>query len=235
VNATSGQLSEHHIESQHLLIGGSRRVRLYQPATTEASPLLVVFDGQDYTDQGDIIGLIEGMVAEKEIRPLALALLDHAGQGRVVEYLSDSTYAVVCQQVLPLAQQNLQLLPEQANGIGQYGLLGASMGGLIALNVGARAPHIFGKVIRQSGAFGMRGGLEPLLLSYIRHAPPPPLQVWLDVGLHEFLLEPNRRMRNLLAERGYAVEYREFEGGHNYPDWRNALRQGLRHLFPPVR
>jgi enterochelin esterase family protein len=53
----------------------------------------------------------------------------------------------------------------------------------------------------------------------------------MDVGRFEWLLEPNRRLYELLQERGYNAAYREYNAGHNYPAWRNDLRYGLEAAF----
>ena len=48
----------------------------------------------------------------------------------------------------------------------------------------------------------------------------------MDVGRYEWLLESNRRLHALLVERGYDVTYREYNGGHNYPAWRDDVWRG---------
>ena len=40
-------------------------------------------------------------------------------------------------------------------------------------------------------------------------------------------------MHQLLAGRGYDVTYHEYNGGHNYPSWRDDLLHGLEVLFGP--
>jgi enterochelin esterase family protein len=127
-----------------------------------------------------------------------------------------------------LARQELDLVDPAAQP-GAYGLLGASMGGLQALYAGLRAPGIFGHVLSQSGAFDQ----DYVAWDLIRHGPPRPLRLWLDVGRHEWLLEPNRRLVSLLRDKGYDLGYHEHNGGHNYPSWRDQVWRGLEHLFPP--
>jgi enterochelin esterase family protein len=54
----------------------------------------------------------------------------------------------------------------------------------------------------------------------------------MDVGKMDFLLEDNRRMKNILTENGYKFTYRECSGAHNYTSWRNDVWRGLEELFP---
>ena len=53
----------------------------------------------------------------------------------------------------------------------------------------------------------------------------------MDVGRYEWLLDCNRQMAELLVEKGYAVTYREYNAGHNYPAWQNDVWRGLESLF----
>jgi len=128
--------------------------------------------------------------------------------------------------VLPLARKALKLIDVKKTP-GAYGVLGASMGGLIALYSGLRHPEIFGHVISQSGAF-----YQPFVVNDLVQArQAPQLKIWMDAGALEYLLPYNRQMQARLAAKGYAVSYQEYRGGHNYTAWRNEVATGLETLF----
>lgn len=225
-----GKLSRHRIENGWLLANGKRWVHLYQPPVEHPVPLLVVYDAQDYLTRGRITQIVDNLIAQGRIEPIAMALVDNGGPARGVEYwCSDATVGFIMQDALTLARERLNLV-DPAEQPGAYGVLGASMGGLMALYTGLRVPHVFGRVLSQSGAFEL-GEVETVASQLVRHMPPQPLKIWMDAGRYEWLLEPNRRMRDLLAERGYEVTYREYNGGHNYPCWRNDVWRGLEALF----
>jgi len=40
-------------------------------------------------------------------------------------------------------------------------------------------------------------------------------------------LETKRRLHDILIAKGYVVRYQEFNGNHNYIDWRGSLGDGL--------
>ncbi|MDP9265571.1 MAG: alpha/beta hydrolase-fold protein [Chloroflexota bacterium] len=124
-------------------------------------------------------------------------------------------------------------LLERARSRSAHGVLGSSLGGLFALYAGLRAPEAFGHVLAQSGTYAM-GGRDFVVHDLVRHGPTRELRIWLDCGTMERLLEGNRRMCALLRERGYAVEYREFHGGHNWTSWRDDVWRGLEWLFPAI-
>jgi enterochelin esterase family protein len=96
---------------------------------------------------------------------------------------------------------------------------------------GLRMPEVFGKVLSQSGVFEMEGR-DFAAVDLIRHGQANQLNIWMDAGKLEWLLEDNRRVHTLLAEKHYQVTYREFTGGHCYTAWRDNVWRGLEALFP---
>jgi enterochelin esterase family protein len=153
-------------------------------------------------------------------------------QARFIEYnCSEATLGALLTHVLPLAQEHLDLIVVK-NTPGAYGMLGASMGGLMALYSAMRLPQIFGSVISQSGAFNPRG-YDSVLSELVRLCEPKPIRVWMDTGVYDFryLISANRQMRDLLVERGYDVTYKEYNAGHNFPAWRDEIWRGLEHLY----
>lgn len=242
---TRGRTTRHLVRGDHLIAGGERIVYLYQPPVEAPCPLLVVWDGRDYLRRARIRQIVENLMAARRIEPVALALVEHGGAARFMEYAcSESTLAFLMRHVLPLARAHLRLAdPREGRGdeerAGAYGALGASMGGLMALYAGLRLPEVFGRVLSQSGAFGLEvAGRDLVAAELIRQArPAQPAQsmrpeVWMDCGRYEWLVESNRRTHRLLVEQGFAATYREYAAGHNYTAWRDDLARGIEALFP---
>ncbi len=227
-----GEVERHVIEAEHLMAGRRRNVHLYRPATEQAVPLVVVWDGGDYLRRARLAALVDMLIAQGRVRPLALALVDNGRQARMIEYAcSEATIGLLHEVVLPLARQHLNLV-DVSEQPGAYGVLGASMGGLMALYTGLRMAGIFGHVLSQSGAFTL-DDYDTVVFELVEHGCQQPLKVWMDVGLYDLhpLLPANRRMRAALAARGYDVEYHEYPGGHNYTAWREDVAKGLEFLY----
>ena len=223
-------LTRYQLATDELLVGRQRSVYLYQPPTDEPCPLVVVFDGQDYVRRGKLIQIVDNLIHQQRIRPIALALIYHGGNARTQEYAcNDATLGFLDSAVLPLARKELNL-KDVSEVPGGYGVLGASMGGLMALYAGLRMPDIFGKVLSQSGAFRLFG-YQMVVVDLVRYFPVQPLNIWMDTGRYEFLLQANRDMHSLLVDRDYQVSYREYPGGHNYTCWRDDIWRGLAYLF----
>jgi enterochelin esterase-like enzyme len=227
-----GQVQKHVIESEGLFVGRKRSIYLYQPAVDGPVPLVVVWDGKDFLRRARLNVIVDNLIFQKRIRPIALAMLDHGGPARMVEYsCNDATLGFLYTQVLPLAQRTLNLVDVDSQA-GAYGVMGASMGGLMALYTGCRMPEIFGHVLSQSGAFGIFG-YDMAVFDLLREGERKPLKIWLDIGKYDFLrlVPSNQRMAELLTQRGYPLEFREYPAGHNYSAWRDELWRGLEYLF----
>jgi enterochelin esterase-like enzyme len=226
----TGTVSRHDLLTHELAIGSKRRIYLYQPPVPYPVPLLVVYDGNDYFKRGRLTQVVDNLIHQQRIQPIALAMLTNGGLARPLEYAcNEMTLGFVSEIVLPLAYEHLNLV-NLADQPGAFGILGASMGGLMALYTALRLPEIFGHVISQSGAFAIDEH-EFVIFNLVKYVPIPTLKAWLDVGLFEFLLDPNRRMHQLLLERGCNHGYEEYPGGHNYTTWRNHLWMGLEYIF----
>jgi enterochelin esterase family protein len=226
----AGRVTRHRVETDGYAAGDTREVHLYRPPTGGPWPLVVVFDGSEYLRRARLPAIVDNLIAQNHIRPLALALVAGGGRNRLVEYgCNDATVAFVLDSVLPLARAKLDLMDPDA-APGSYGVVGASLGGVSALYLALRAPAIFGHVLSQSGAFSYHGH-DHVIFDLVRYLPVAPLRVWLDAGVFENLRPGNERLRELLTARGYPVHYREFPGGHNFVAWRNDVGRGLEWLF----
>ncbi|MGE5603120.1 MAG: alpha/beta hydrolase-fold protein [Nitrososphaerales archaeon] len=222
-----GKLSRHRIDNDCLLADGKRWVHLYRPPVDHPVPLVVVYDAQDYLTRGRITQIVDNLIAQGRIQPIALALADNGKAARGIEYsCNEATITFVMTEILPLAQKRLNLVDHHQQP-GAHAVLGASMAGLMAMYTGLRVPQVFGHVLSQSGAFEMGQGVQTVVSQLVRYMPRQPLKIWMDVGRYEWLLEPNRQMHALLQERGYDVTYHEYNAGHNYPAWRDDLWRGL--------
>jgi enterochelin esterase family protein len=216
----------------HMMVAGQRRrLILYRPLAQEPVPLVLVYDGPDYLRRASLAAVVDNLIAQRRIQPIALAMLANGRGARMAEYGgSDGTLLFVHEIVLPAAREQLDLI-DITNKPGSFGVMGASMGGLMALATGLRLPHIFGQVLSQSGAFYF-GSYPTTAAEIVEQGPARPVRIWMDVGRYEGLLDGNRRMYVQLQARGYDVAYREYNAGHNYTAWRDDLWRGLEALFP---
>lgn len=215
-----------HVITADMIAGGKRTIHLFRPPVTEPCPLLIVFDGQDYLKRVHLPHIVDNLIGLGTLRPVAMALIDNGTSARIAELASSESMLVfLLNKVLPLAQSELNLTAP-----GEWGLLGASLGGLMSLYSALRFPEIFNRVLSQSGSFTVRG-CDSLVFDLTRAHYNPNLKIWMDVGRFEYLLEANQRLAEVLRANDYDVTYREYNGGHNYTAWRDDVERGLMALF----
>lgn len=232
-DALHGTVTKHVIPTDHFVFGTQRTIHLYHPPVDGAVPLIVFWDGQDYLRRVHLNIIVDNLIAERRIQPLALAFVNNGGStARAIECAcNDSTLVFLMTKILPLATTQLNLLDINQSP-GAFGVAGSSMGGLMALYTSARIPQVFGNVLSQSGAFSL-AGFDMVVFDLLEHADQRSLKIWLDVGMYDIpeLLTANLRMKNMLEQEGYKVDYHEYHAGHNYPAWRDDIWRGLEALY----
>jgi enterochelin esterase family protein len=231
-NVKRGTVTEHHIAGGRWLASSHRRVQLYQPPVDDPVPLVVVWDGGDYIARAKLNIIVDNLIAQGRIRPIALACIDNGQQARMAEYFcNDSTLVYVTDHVIPYAAARMKLIDPRTQP-GAYGALGASMGGLMALYAGLRMPHLFGQIVSQAGAFFNSELVEYMVIDQlVETLPVKPLKIWQDIGTLDWLLPGNRAMHERLVRKGYAVTYQETGGGHNYTIWSHVVGQALETVY----
>jgi enterochelin esterase family protein len=124
-----GRVIRCHLPTRNLLSGKDRLVYLYQPHNTQPCPPVVVWDGRDYLHRGRLTCIIDNLIYQNRIQPIALAMVDNGGKASFTEYgCRESTLVILLEMVLPYADKELNLLDVTAH-IGSFGVIGASMGG----------------------------------------------------------------------------------------------------------
>lgn len=227
----SGRVTRHLVDTWMIQDNGKRELHLYQPPVKKPVPLLLVYDGTDYLKRANLNLIVDNLIHEKRIQPIAMAFLQNGDDRRGVEYAcSDATLMTLDHVVLPFAAKKLNLIDIKKNH-GAYGVLGASFSGLMSVYTGLRMPEVFGKVIAQSSVFEAEGR-DFVAVDLIRAKMSREIKIWMDIGHFDWLLEDNRRIQPLLQNNGYNVTYHEAPAGHNYTFWRDELPRALEAMFP---
>jgi enterochelin esterase-like enzyme len=246
----AGTVERHRFRSA--VLGNERDVWLYTPpgaGTAEAAgappPLLVLFDGKQYVDWMAAPTTLDNLTAAGALPPVVAVFV---GNVRRLQELGGAPAFVefLTHELAPWARARAGATADPAQTV----LAGASLGGFAAALAALRRPDVFGNVLAQSGGFGWRPEGERewgWLLREFEERPRVPVRFWLDVGRFETfpLLGPrpgddgpgqlaaNRRLRDVLRAKGYAVRYAEFAGGHDVIWWRGTLADGLLALLGP--
>ncbi len=165
-NIPHGVVTSHRLPTELLLAGKERQVYFYQPPVPDAVPLILVWDGKDYLQRARLPMIVDNLIARGRINPIALALVENGQGSRSAEYAcSEATIGFLLQCLFPRLHEHLNLVdPDEQPGA--WGVMGASLGGLMALYTALRMPEVFGHVLSQSGAFN-RWGFDSIVYDLI--------------------------------------------------------------------
>src|SRR3954468_6931703 len=223
-----------------------RKVWVYEPTgypgvCGEGCPLIVAFDGSEYTTDMPLPAMLDSLIAARAIQPsIALLIDDGSGAERVADLANRDQFArYVGEELLPWLRGKWRVTHDAARTI----VTGSSAGGLAAAYLSFRRPDLFGNVLSQSGAFwrGSEGSNDApyeWLTAQYAAAARKPIRFLLDVGSTETrgavggsapsILDANRRLRDVLRKKGYALDYYEVPNGFHAPaSWRPRLPTGI--------
>ena len=219
------------------ILNNERRAWVYTPPgytrDGKAYGLIVMFDGPMYTLLIPTATILDNLLAQSKAPPLIALILDNpTASSRNTEFACYEPFAeFIAKEAIPWVRANYNVTTNP----GQTAVSGVSFGGLAAAFVGLRHPEIFGNVICQSGSFWWKpdGEAEPEWLTRQFVAGPRlALRFHLEVGLFETgptpgpapdMVSVSRHLRDVLEAKGYEVNYRECNCGHDFLHWRGML------------
>jgi enterochelin esterase family protein len=190
-------------------------------------PLVVVLDGRPYTTWVPVPTILDNLIQQRRIAPV-VAIMVGAVNRETEQSCSTSFGNFLADELVPWMRANYHASAEpQLTVIG-----GSSRGGLASTCAAYHHPTVFGKVLSQSGSYWWKPDNSPnpeWLTAQFARVPKLPLRFYIEVGLMEISdqLDTNRRFQRVLNSKGYAVDYREFNGNHTYLDWRGTFGDGL--------
>lgn len=252
----AGSLETRRFTSQAL--GNSRTIHLYRPAgwqaTATGNALLVLFDGESYTDDVPAPTILDNLIAAGRLPPTAAIFITNpSNQTRNRELPpNDNLARFLAEELMPWAK---------AQGIHAAAshtvIAGASYGGLAATWAGFTHPQLFGNVYSQSGSFWWAPDSDTddsysrpaeWLTQRFANSPRLPLRLHLEAGLFELgyngqsgIRDTTRHLRDVLTAKGYTVSHREYAAAHGFEHWRTSFAEGLltllgcRQAAPPCR
>lgn len=241
----AGRLEKHQLASR--ILGNRRRVWVYTPPgypTKKAYPAIVLFDGWDYLNLIPTPTILDNLEAAGKIPPVVAVFVANPVEEdvRAKELTCNPKFAdFIAQELMPWVR-SLYRVSESPKQVTAGGI---SFGGLAAAYVALKHPDIFGNVLSQSGSFwwGPEGYDE--VGEWLTHQfvveGKLPLRFYLEVGKLEVFpstrtgiptnLHANRHLRDILRIKGNEVFYSEFDGAHEYINWRETLAGALEKLL----
>lgn len=206
-----------------VLTPNSARIWEYLPADTSASelPILVVFDGDVWTGPQDLATTLDNLIADGLIPPVYAAMIDSGDRASRWKTLDEGGEMIhfVCDELLPWARSRYRLSSDPHDVVA----VGQSLGALTAVRLGVTASDHVGGVVSQSASVWQDQVFADIAAQRRIDA-----RMYIEVGSQEWILQPpHRKLIDALSAAGAELEYREFNGGHDYACWRGGVADGL--------
>ncbi|HTY58170.1 MAG TPA: alpha/beta hydrolase-fold protein, partial [Bacteroidota bacterium] len=165
----------------------------------------------------------------REITPLIAVFIDPRTDPsdprtntRMRDYaLNDSFVNDLIRGLRPLVARSYRVINDPA----QTGIMGASLGGLIATYAAFTHPEVFGLCGAQSPSYQWK---NDTLITLIRDAPKRDFRIYLSTGTIRDAEKRARIMRDVMRRKGYTVTYAESPESHNWMAWRARIGELLR-------
>lgn len=226
-----GNLHEHEFNSKNSEKG--RRVRIYTPYGYEKDKqpygFLLLTDGNEYIYTLSTIAVLNNLIADKKIPPIVTIFIDSTETRMEELKCNDNFSSIIVEELLPWTRDNYNITSKALKSI----IGGLSLGGLTASYLGLKHSEVFGNVLSQSGSYwyapeDYKG--EFWIGKQYEALDKLPLKFYLNVGILETkdrMIDTNIKLRDVLIEKGYAVDFEYFNSGHDYLSWGETLANGL--------
>ena len=228
------------------VLNEERQLSVYLPPNLDPKRpcnLLIVFDGVTYGGlpnqaQAEVPTptILDNLISEKKIGPTIAVLVPNMGHRNRDLNGSKSFADFIAEELITWMRTHYAIRPGPESVV----VAGSSAGGFTSTFCAFVHPEAIGNVLSQSGAYWITKDWQTVRVPYPRDtgmmidefkkSPRLPIRFYLEVGRYDrgaALLGSNRELRDVLQLKGYDVDYREFDGGHEYVSWRGSLPDGL--------
>lgn len=241
----TGKLENYKLASR--ILKNERRVWVYTPPDYSAKkdyPVVVLLDGWEYLNLIPTPTILDNLEAAGKIPPvITVFVANPVEEGtRERELACNPRFAdFIARELMPWLRSRYRIT-ENAK---QTTIGGISFGGLAAAYIALKHSERFGNVLSQSGSFwwGPEGYAEDgewLTHQFVVERKLP-LRFYLEIGKLEVFpstrigrpinLHATRHLRDILRTKGNEVFYSEFNGAHEYINWRENLAAALQKLL----
>jgi enterochelin esterase-like enzyme len=206
----------------------SRKVKIILPAGYPepgiAYPLIVFHDGPEFFEIGRAGQVIDYLVAQKTIRPVIAVFVEPVERDDEYSGTKRKAYTrFITEELMPEIDRKFRT----SRNPGDRGMAGISNGGNISLYIGIAHPEQFGRISVQSS------NVMPEIFTMLDKMDSKETLFYLDIGKYDIdvLIPMAENLRNALAAKGLRHEYREWNEGHSWCNWRDHLRVPLTLFF----
>ncbi len=214
---------------------GTRRLHIYTPPnydkTTTRLPVLYLLHGADGDDAswtwfGRAPEILDNLMAEKKMGPMLVVMpfgyayppsQGVAGDKQRADFERDLT-----DDIIPFVQSNYRAYADREH----RAIVGLSMGGGQALNIGLRRLDLFSRVAGFSAAVPRNASTTfKDVVADAKKINASLKLLWLGCGSEDGLFTPNREFSEFLTAGGVTNTWHPSTGAHTWINWRRYLQE----------
>lgn len=228
-----GALSDN-IRIDSKVLGYALQYRVYTPdgmAPDDKLPTIYVTDGQWYIDQGEMVALMDQLIADGQMKPVVAIFVDNRNPDNLQEnrrnnqfFCNEKYVNFFLDELIDKVETSYPVSNDRNDRVIQ----GVSFGGYNAACFGLMAHEQFAGISMHSPANSRF--LKQLQKSY-QASDKLPLKMFLSFGNAQDNLAEGRRFNAVLGALNYDVNYHEVNFGHNWRNWKPLLDDALLTFF----
>jgi enterochelin esterase family protein len=201
------------------------------PPAEQPTAAVLFLDGELYLERVGAADLVRGLQERRAIPPTMAVFLSHGGAAaRHDDFICSPDYARF------VAYDVVGSVREEHPGATEIVIAGLSLSGLAAAYTATRHPTVFRAAVCQSPSFWWK---QAQFAEELPPASPAGPKFWICVGTGETeagVSHPPSGLRQELTQvtgcllaaaalraKGYRLDYREYDGGHDPAWWRDDL------------
>lgn len=210
-------------------LGNSRPVKIYLPpgyTVKKQYPVILFHDGLEFISLADILNVLDYLIAHHEIEPVIGVFVPPVD--RTNEYAGkkkDEFIAFLVNEIMPIIDRKFTTSKDPA----KRATFGISDGGNIALYLGMKHPEIFGKIA------AMSSDVQTVISTGFQKSAKMNLEFYMDIGTYDIpmLIPMVNDFIKILQNKNYSFQYKHWNEGHSWGNWKTHVSIPLRQFFPP--
>jgi enterochelin esterase family protein len=223
-------------------VNGTRRVHVYTPPNYEKGnaklPVLYLLHGADGEDSswtafGRAPEILDNLMAERKMAPMLVVMpFGYAYppvQGVAADKQRTDFEKDLIDDIIPFVQANYRAYADREH----RAIVGLSMGGGQALNIGLRRLDLFSRVAGFSAAVPRNASTTfKDVVADSKKINSSLKLLWLGCGSEDSLFAPNKEFSDFLKSSGVTNTWHPSTGAHTWINWRRYLQEVAPKLWP---